>query len=1443
LKSFISKSDKFYRFLRLRFLISFFLVACMLFCVDIPLSAQNNPNQPQQNNPNRNIFGNDLGQFGKDAFGGLFGIKDSKDKKSINQPTPGNWTKSRARTMQGGADPTGFWAPPPISDFRSDGIHKDRPSTGNEILKFWITVPGEATVGQSFDYGPFADYGAVEKAMVWDVNGYVMGGYTKTAREKVKIGERHKLVIEKWDPELGVWNKISERDSTSGTAGFQEQGYYRLTVALYHTAFRLAPQYGTVRVTDPKFNRKSSEIYYEVDVKLPSPYYGVGMTISGHGKTQQYRGDTLGWRPDCGTYEVRAMAKRGVVDFEDSGSRSMKSSSQPEYYKNASWVLRGKDSAILWKNDQRESFLFDANHWGDGQYTLETHLAKEHQGQGVQNMTVKPAITYITVNECGKGAYKPPQDEQKTFEGDKQAKETINIPDIDVNKFAQLDGKNMKVIPQMPLFKVINQNLPKDTPNPPADICRDCPKLQRQISQRTRQLQIMCDEPGNLMEQMLKAPKRYDDMEKTLAKEWEALLVKVQSIRNPFTKLAGEYLNLILTAYREGLVVSAEDQRQYRPMDNKGNPSVIGQGIPIGYCIFDKKKVDLANRLRAEQKRIYGEWAKLRLDTERRFPELQKEIEAANQRFDDYFRALLEMRADLGKMQSKLSGMYYSGKYEHCLGGGGQKTSGDYTIVQADGKKDQGAAWGLPGMNVQLPEAKKKKIDPAIVKAPKPLHEIQPLMIKWDGIKQAEMDRKLMESLANARRLQYEAEYGSWTNWVGSKLVWLNEMAVGLAKYNPATAPIGYVSDFIKSINSGMSVEQALQQTQDSYGAASDMAQKAGNLAYDAIFKKDFRETMKDIDNAGKFMIELVPNIFEGLADDVVKVIRAKTDILKSIEQDMDELNELYKYGDTPDANRKRTEIYKRQMENYVKLEEAGKAADNLILTAATSNTALGFSKFAGGKTDAAIKGIQNFLKKGMEEAAIVGEAVGKTNALGAKAANAEKALNEGFIPENSGKTKGAIDKLKDASKADNGVLEASSKSQEEAAKKLAKELDDKVKIDQEKIDKLTPRGNWEPKEANFNQQQFGEKVGAGNTATIKNTGEGKVAKVFDRFSDPDNPEKIFSLEDFTPGSGKKLSEKKLQEVLGNAAEKQKGEADGIKAMKEKGVPHVETTGKGSTRMQVMTENGVKEVDVPTLEKIKFAPNQETVEDIIKKRGLTRQEQIEALQFFKKAADEGIVFLDPNPGNLVKETLPDGKFRFIATEGGSVYNAGNPELARKIMAEMFRKPGPGITTNYERLLDLSERFEKAGGEKALALLGKAENDGISFSNKNLGKVFGDDLSKDFADPSTFEKTVNDSRRARALSDNLNDPKIKTGLKGVKQTKKKFVEDCKEVLRKTETIEKEVELPFSLPTPAPLAIQFEVQLKRLVKDQAKDGLGEFFNDSFFEPVGGSGKVGE
>jgi hypothetical protein len=74
-------------------------------------------------------------------------------------------------------------------------------------------------------------------------------------------------------------------------------------------------------------------------------------------------------------------------------------------------------------------------------------------------------------------------------------------------------------------------------------------------------------------------------------------------------------------------------------------------------------------------------------------------------------------------------------------------------------------------MNLILPEPKKQQIPLDGLTVPDKLPD--PLRFKIDGIRQAQQDRKTAEALAEAARVAFEVENGSWLNWAGSWCSWL----------------------------------------------------------------------------------------------------------------------------------------------------------------------------------------------------------------------------------------------------------------------------------------------------------------------------------------------------------------------------------------------------------------------------------------------------------------------------------------------------------------------------------------------------------------------------------------------------------------------------------------------------------------------------------------------
>lgn len=1261
-----------------------------------------------------------------------------------------------------GADATGFWAPPPMMDDRSGGLKKGETVGSEMVLDFRITVPGDAKVRERLDYGPWATYGYIKQAMVWDVNGYVMGGYTKTTRDNARLSGPYKLYIQKWDAELGTWQKYSESSAaTGGTASFPEQGYYRITVLPLKAAFRLSPKYGTVMVKDPQYERKGKKIYYDIFTKLPSPYLGTGMTISGAGKTRYQFGGSTEFRPNCGRWTIQAMARQGVVKWETNSSRRMEHDSTPEYYRDAVWALRGEDGTVLKKVEATQSFIFEANHWGDGNYTLETHLAAKHQGKGIQNMTVGPANTSIQVRDCGKGQYKKPEPQTTTFEGGTTEKKTVDVGNLAANKFAALNANNVKQVPVAAPAQFVKQQNP-ETPDVPVKLSKDCPDLQRQISHRTKQLQISCDSPINLMHLMLKAPKRYNDMEGDFAKEWDAILTKIQASREPFVKPAQEYAQLITTAYKEGLVISAEDQKNYRPMDEYGNPSVMGRGIPVGYFVFDKDKIALADKLRAEQKRLYEVWATARRDLEKTIPQLKAEVEKANQRFNDYYDALLGMRTDLQKTQNTLADMYYSGKYEHCLGYGGQKTSGNYEITNADGKREKGAAWGLPGMNIELPEPGKHLVENVATDIPKPLHEIHPLRIKQDGVKQAEMDRKLIESLVEAERLKYEAERGSWLNWVGNKCLWLLQ-------------PTG-LDAFMENIAAGKSVTDSLT---DAAGTVGERYAWLGGQGSDAVgatvdwlTKKPATEAMEDMDNAARFIMGLIPNILEGTGEDVAKYLRSR-ESLKEIESSMDEQAGLIGKNTAQDNN-KAVDVGLRQLQLWREMEEGGKAMDNLVLLAATSKISLELAKTLSPEVKAALEELAKYMKASLQQAKQVGTAIGEKAVLTAKAKYLDDLKQAGTVAGE--KVDDALKSVNEALKAGN-TLDDALKAQQQVAKDVEKLLDDAVEA--KKLAGVQAKDLPAPKQVALVEENVGREIGHGGSGTVKEYGQAAVVKEFDRgvvLSDGGRAMKI-NLADYAPGKGNTLTAREFQEMQEQIMAKFKQEFEGSQALREANLSHVAEQGYGTKKVTVVVQEGGravrKEIEVPYLVKEKWSGTQASLSSLIGEntatgtvqRSMTYEEQIRVLQSIDEAAKKGVVNLDPNAGNFVVST-EGGVTKVALSESGSVVKIGNADQAREVMKKMIAENTEGDAL-WQRMAAGSE-FEKIGGKELASKLDSAmEVGGATFQNNNVGRFIDKNLLEIWKDPKKWEEFMKNYNRSSVL----NNPSAYLTPEGVSSLKK------------------------------------------------------------------------
>jgi len=1250
------------------------------------------PVNNEAKNPNRECvrLAQNTSTLFQDTFGGLFGSQGS-GKKARDTSTQKGQSEGQTRTMQGGGSLTGFWAPPPVMGFRSQGICKNAQSYEamlrmTHLLSFWITAPGTVKTGQVFDIGPYGNYGKIKKVMVWDVNGCVTGAYTEETEKNVRIRNPYTVLVEKWDADVGAWSKIDEYKGRKGQQTFAEQGYYRLTVMVSNAAFPLAPKYKTVIVEDPRYDRKGRIVYTDIDVKLPPPYSGLGMTIDGRNKKKKPIGPYGSLKTDCGTYTLQALARRGKVTGETNASL-MATSGKLEPYGRASWIMRDQEGSLLSRSDGAGSFTFDANYYGDGRYTLETHLSESDQGLGIQNFRIKPAKTSIKVYNCGDGDYKPPSPVVQTAKGEEQSKknQVISSTRAPFTKFSCKENK--VVLVQNPPFDWIEKGKP-DVPDVPFELSNECDKLRRQIIHRRSQLQIPCDSPVAIMKYLIAAPEEYQKMEQAYAEQYEKANKVIQKINNRFRELEIQYLRLFVIAQKNKLLISVEDQAKYRPQYKPGIPSTMGFGIPLGFFVMSPEKIDLANKLRAEQKKVQEVHRDERVALQKKIPELKKEFEKINQRLKDYYQALVELRENHDKRKTALNVLYNSGKFEHCLGGGGLKTSGDYSV---SGEKSP--AWGLPGMNIMLPLPDKKILDISKIKIPEALHLKYPgLKIKWDGQEWQKRDRKLVQSLCDAKLLELSAKSG-FLNMFGRAFLWLAQ-PTGLDK-------------FLESSAAGKTLPEAMAEGAKSsaewfawlgkgaselvVGSAVDFGKNAGDL----IFNKPVYEAMEAIDKAAMDNLEfkvtlpykinkmtqsLAEAIIKGTGEDLAKTLRSP----EVVDQIKNNLEGFYRLGDTGAIG-----LGMEQLALLNELDEDIDGIQNTILTAATANITMKMASTSAKGAKAALSRLLNLTKKSAAKIAKAGKLIGNHANLKAIADRFKGMKEAGAIAAEHADD--ALAAIKEADVSYNKLKQLALKQ-----KQITDKIDDtleKAIQKQEANFQVTPRNKLNTR-LEVPDNAIKERIGGGSQATVFEWGDDGAAKVF-----------------------------KGQHALDNFNDAK----NGIDIMRNKGIPHIECKGVGKAKGK------------PTIFKERFIPSEEaTLQDIIHgnekygltPRKLTRQEMIDSLDFYHKAAQKGVAFGDANSGNLARTLLDDGTLRMRAVEGGSIADIGDPKKARELMAAMFGAPVDNPETAFKEVSDAFVRI--LGEEKSNALFNKWWWHGQSLTpDTNIAKHIDPDILEHF----------------------------------------------------------------------------------------------------------------
>ena len=1389
----------------------------------------------------------------------FFGIRNEQDNKTINTQTSGNWTKDRARTVTGGQAQGMFSAPPlALEKFRGTGIKKENFSGQSGILQYWLEAPGRVNVHQRFSFGPWARYGKITKAMTWDVEGYVIGGYTKTTKQKAQYKGSYRQIIEEWDKEISAWKVISDRANASGgKAGFDREGIFRVSIGIKNTLFRKAPKYFTVMVVDPSKNRAGKEIIHKIKVKCPGKAIG-GITIYGKKiKTKRKVGNCF--LPMPGQYRFLASAQKAKVKWEVNGSRATKATGDFKPYRMANWILRDNRSGVILETlKNKEAYSFDADHWRDGSYRLEAHLDSGDQGHSITSMTVKPDIVYIKVYDCGEGKY-----EELTFPNvsstDSKPPEK-KIVDLDLGTtppLATLDGglDDIKFIVPPGLKIVDGMNHPGDTPDVPVKFDA-CSHILQQIRHRTKQLQKGSDRPFKLMQELFRNPEKYSKLEKEYHQAWNDFVKKVKKSREPFKPLSLQYTKLIMLANQNRLVVSEADQKKYRPMQKDGSPSIIGRGIPLGFFVFGKKQIELAKKLKNQQKDLYTKWMKTRNALKAELPKLKKELEVVNKKQEKLYKRLIEIKSTHDSAKQTLADLYYSGQYEHCLG----KSS---ALSMSGGGAIDGSAKALPGMNIEIPQPQQLIPGQIDMSVPKPLHKIQNLKLKEDGSRQLKQDRKLLMSLVEAKRLKYMAESGTWSNWLGNKALWLLK-------------PTG-LDQVIINTAAGKSCKEIIA---DSASVLGERYSTVGRFLKRQVAEKSINQlsddNMKLFDAIGK-AVKGMPEAFQM---QYAQAIRVHLDVMPQLEKTYDR---LLKLGDSTQDDQKALAILTEQDRLWDDVEEGKSAIEGVILDIATANCLKGIGKSASGKVltkyggsalsktaqtqaknaiskflaktskysgklqsagrKAMIETAQNALnkelkniggsaavefgkkqilqdtikrtiKENLERTSELAASEGKRKALEIKLKNVEKMVKNGKLPKEAGEKliqsmKNQIDSADEFKRAVNNLNESFAKDIEnvtkikDKVKKASKDLD----ADQKQLSKKMDEGLNNYRKIVDGKLPSKEPIKTGqvikNDELGRELGSGGVGEVFEY--------KINGSDDLVAKKFKNRDPDIRQAQLDD-------EVKGFKIMRELGIPHNEAVGTGVIRKPGL----FGETDeVHALIKKRYKANELPIDELIKKRSkirklqgwnksnLTRLEQIEMLDYYHRASSKGVIFADPNPGNLLKKADGTGGISFSAGEGGSVFKITNsgqltqevgntsllPESAGKVLSpELARKVQSALLTvdtgiinpkNHFDVLQASNKLVEEltpamGKEAAEKVIADIVNTGFSFKELNIGNHIDSDILNAFKSPETWAKTRSSIRKAAVLKNA--DKYIGVGAKESLETLNKSINKSKNAVK-------------------------------------------------------------
>lgn len=269
------------------------------------------------------------------------------------------------------------------------------------------------------------------------------------------------------------------------------------------------------------------------------------------------------------------------------------------------------------------------------------------------------------------------------------------------------------------------------------------------------------------------------------------------------------------------------------------------------------------------------------------------------------------------------------------------------------------------------------------------------------------------------------------------------------------------------------------------------------------------------------------------------------------------------------------------------------------------------------------------------------------------------------------------------------------------------------------------PGGSVSEQPLQVNQAQLNEilsqpPVGRGQTANVfdanpQNPGQ-QVVKFFDKSGFQLSNSGNVILDSFTNQPTGAFDQAR---ALGIRDDQLAGAAELSKAK----VNFLDVTGQGIARVRLPDGNIA---DAPFLTQ-EFLPNTAQVLDGVKRQldgqPLPRAQQLAILEQLDLAAREGLLLGDANAGNIFLDVV-DGRATAGFVETGNVLNVGDPDKARRFIADLLFGEAPG--SNFESAFRLVEALKGAGLDPGLL------NDFQAFGGVGtLGTLISPDLKAAF----------------------------------------------------------------------------------------------------------------